>query len=130
MPLQGSGIVIFNTKRTHILLILDSRSEKWSIPKGHWETYDASLLDTAIREVQEETHFLWGYDYMIDCTAGVFLNYMIYEGYAPSMQLRAQSSEKEHVSKIAWIDLQTILTLPINHVTKLWYYAYSRTQTS
>lgn len=130
MPIQGAGIVIFNKERTHVLFIKDSRSNKWSIPKGHWETYDETLLDTAIREVQEETWLLWGYDYMIDQIAGKISNYMIYESTALSMQLRQTSSEKEHVSEIAWIDIKTISSLHTNLVTSLWYRNYCRTHTS
>lgn len=54
---RGSGF-IFTTPDSNILLVQDSRSQKWGFCKGHVERSDANTLATAIREANEELGLL------------------------------------------------------------------------
>lgn len=49
------GMLILNTELTHILLVRGRVARKWGPPKGHREPTDKSSLETAFREVFEET---------------------------------------------------------------------------
>ena len=55
MNYAGAGFVILSSDLSSILLVHDARSSKWGFPKGHRESYDKCDLDTAVREVWEET---------------------------------------------------------------------------
>ena len=126
MTITGAGIVIYSPDKTHILLIKDSRSRKWSIPKGAVESFDDSFIATAIREVQEESGFVWGIDYMIDHIDGEFTQYMIFSGTASSNQLRFTECLKEFVEEVKWIPVFDVHKLNLNFVTLLWERQYLR----
>lgn len=55
MSYAGAGFVLLSSDLYSILLVHDSRSNKWGFPKGHREAYDADDLATAKRELLEET---------------------------------------------------------------------------
>jgi 8-oxo-dGTP pyrophosphatase MutT (NUDIX family) len=120
MAPNGAGIVLFNKAHTHILLIKDSRSKKWSMPKGQYEEYDDSYLSTAIRETLEETGLYWGYDYLLNEIAGTFGKYLIFEGYVLSDTLRKTSCPEHFVECIEWVDLTNINNYITNLPTSLW----------
>jgi 8-oxo-dGTP pyrophosphatase MutT (NUDIX family) len=120
MSPNGAGIILFNKANTHILLIKDSRSKKWSMPKGQYESYDDSYLDTAIRETLEETGLYWGYDYLLNEIAGTYGKYVIFEGYVLSDTLRKTSCLEHFVECIEWVDLKNIHTYVTNLPTSLW----------
>lgn len=122
--ISGAGIVIYSPDRTHILLIKDSRSHKWSIPKGSVESYDDALIATAIREVQEESGYTWGIDYMIDQIDGQFTQYLIFSGIAISDNLRFTSCLKEFVEEVKWIPVMNMHKLRLNFVSILWERKY------
>jgi 8-oxo-dGTP pyrophosphatase MutT (NUDIX family) len=58
MTYAGAGFVVLSSDLQSILLVLDSRSNKWGFPKGHRESYDKDDLATAKRELFEETGIL------------------------------------------------------------------------
>lgn len=62
---EGAGIQLYNPQRTHTLLVQGLRSGRWGWTKGHREPSDNSWLETAIREVKEESGFLYGIHYAI-----------------------------------------------------------------
>jgi hypothetical protein len=51
---KGGGIILLNSNCS-ILLVRDTKSKKIGFPKGHYENYDKTPYDTAIRELNEET---------------------------------------------------------------------------
>ena len=54
MNYSGAGFILL-TPDFRVLLVQDAKSKKWGFPKGHREDTDLSDIDTAQREVQEET---------------------------------------------------------------------------
>lgn len=54
MNYTGAGFILM-TPDFRVLLVQDAKSKKWGFPKGHREESDASDIETAQREVQEET---------------------------------------------------------------------------
>ncbi len=54
MTYTGAGFILF-TPDFRVLLVQDAKSKKWGFPKGHREDTDASDIETAQREVLEET---------------------------------------------------------------------------
>lgn len=118
MRLTGAGILLYNVNQTHILLVKDSLSKKWSIPKGQYENFDDNLLITAIREVEEETGLMWFYDYIIDKRLGKSNNYLFYEGKVYSNTLRKISCLKENVELIEWAEISKLSEYSMNSATK------------
>jgi len=55
MNYAGAGFILLSSDLSTILLVNDTRTNKWGFPKGHREEYDANDLETSIREVKEET---------------------------------------------------------------------------
>jgi len=52
---KGAGIILFDKDDLSLLLVRDTKSKKFGFPKGHYEKYDKTPFDTAIRELNEET---------------------------------------------------------------------------
>ncbi len=50
----GAGLILL-TPDFRVLLVQDAKTQKWGFPKGHREDYDENDVQTAIREVYEET---------------------------------------------------------------------------
>jgi 8-oxo-dGTP pyrophosphatase MutT (NUDIX family) len=59
-----AGVILQSTDR--YLLVQSRFTGKWSFTKGHAESHDINLLETATREVKEETGFLETLHYTID----------------------------------------------------------------
>lgn len=59
-----AGIILQSADR--YLLVQSRFTGKWSFTKGHAEPWDINLLETATREVKEETGFLETIHYTID----------------------------------------------------------------
>lgn len=54
MNIKKSGAVIINNKKDSVLLLYRGDLKDWTFPKGHVE-YGENYIETAIREVKEET---------------------------------------------------------------------------
>jgi len=59
-----AGVILQSADR--YLLVQSRFTGKWSFTKGHTEPHDINLLETATREVKEETGFLETIHYTID----------------------------------------------------------------
>lgn len=71
IPFEGAGVQLFSPDRQSTLLVQGKKSKRWGWTKGHREDVDATWLDTAIREVKEESGFEVDRDYWI-CTKEPF----------------------------------------------------------
>jgi 8-oxo-dGTP pyrophosphatase MutT (NUDIX family) len=50
-----ASAVVLSPERQHVLLVYHRRLRRWLQPGGHVEASDATVVDTARREVEEET---------------------------------------------------------------------------
>jgi 8-oxo-dGTP pyrophosphatase MutT (NUDIX family) len=60
---QGAGVQLFRGEK--VLLVQGFRSGKWGFPKGHRELSDLDWKSVALREVKEETGYVYGIDYAL-----------------------------------------------------------------
>jgi 8-oxo-dGTP pyrophosphatase MutT (NUDIX family) len=51
-----ASAVVLSPDRTRVVLVYHERLARWLQPGGHVEPYDADLIHTARREVEEETN--------------------------------------------------------------------------
>lgn len=122
---NGVGIVIFHPDREHVLMICDSRSKKWSFPKGQVEECDVCTVATGIREVKEETGFVYLHDYTIDLySSEKYGNYMLYEGQSLRDTLVYENRPDEYVEKVSWIPIEGVSKLDKNYPS--WQFSVSR----
>lgn len=54
MTYEGAGLILF-TPDVKVLIVQDANTGKWGFPKGHREPQDSGDLETACRELLEET---------------------------------------------------------------------------
>lgn len=122
---NGVGIVIFHPDMRSVLMICDSRSRKWSFPKGRVEESDAYPLATGIREVEEETGFIHLHDYRVDpIKKGIYGNYLLYEGLSLRDTLVCDYKLDEYVEQISWIPIENVSKLDKNYTS--WQFSVSR----
>ena len=114
-----AGIIIFNPNGDAVLMIRDSRNRMWSFPKGGWERCDSSQLKTAVREVREETGFLYDIDYSVDLGGEILdiLGYVFFQGVASRTELYMTENLQEYVARIEWVPLERLSTLRMNRVS-------------
>jgi len=60
---EGAGIQLF--KGNQVLLVQGIRSGKWGFPKGNRELIDLDWKGAALREVAEETSYIYDVDYTL-----------------------------------------------------------------
>jgi len=63
---ERAGIIL--NYKDRYLLVQNKFSFRWSFTKGHVEPFDVDLLETAQREVKEESGYLEHENYVIDDT--------------------------------------------------------------
>lgn len=124
-PRAAAGMAILNPSKTAILMVRQMCNDLWSLPKGGVESHDLFTLNTAIREVKEETGFEMFADYIpLDVTAPSVFTFdsgnihHIFHAVATSDELRAPPSPDE-IKEVAWIPLEEVLTLKINAITRM-----------
>ena len=115
MNYAGAGLLILSPDFKQILLVHDARSRKWGFPKGHRESFDASDLATAVREVGEETGLTLE-DYTV--YPDVFKISKGSQSYLFRYAVLKHEKNKQHIkagpsyeiSDICWTPLQQLLT--------------------
>lgn len=108
----GAGFIII-TPDFRVLLVQDAKTKKWGFPKGHREVEDTDDLQTAIREVQEETG--------IQSTSYIVENspFRITKGsssyifrYAIMNQQSGYIQNCKEISRIQWIPILDLMQNP------------------
>lgn len=114
-----AGIVIFHPTEDAVLMIRDSRNRMWSFPKGGWERCDSSQLKTGVREVREETGFLYNTDYRVFLGSEIFdiQGYVFFQGIASRTDLYMTENLQEYVARIEWVPFERLGSLRMNHVS-------------
>lgn len=112
---KSCGAIVYRKHHgnTEILLIKHVNSGHWSFPKGHVE-YDETEIETATREIKEET----GIDVIIDPTFRETVSYspkkdtskivVYFIAKAKNFDLIPQ---EEEISEIKWVEIGHALTL-------------------
>ncbi len=114
-----AGIVINHPTEDAVLMVCDSRNNLWSFPKGGHESYDSSQLSTAIREVREETGFVYRKDYDVLRWLDIvdIHSYVFFRGIAIHSKLPFKTCTTEYVKSVAWIPLSGLQKLRMNYVS-------------
>ena len=96
-------------KHKNRLLLVQSRGNMWGFPKGSLELNE-SVLDCALREVQEETSLLIPFT---EDDKKYYLNDIVFfyknlEGVPPIDHQKIRKMKNNDCSGIAWIDLECL----------------------
>jgi 8-oxo-dGTP pyrophosphatase MutT (NUDIX family) len=112
---RGAGILL-KTQDDHYLLVQEAKApNKWGFPKGHTEPEDTSPLETAMRELQEETG-LTSTSYTI--TRGPFQllkgeeYYWFYEAMLQSEEVVPCIQNPEETLDIRWVPKADLIHPP------------------
>ena len=112
----GAGIIL---TLDNSVLLLQGVKGPWSFPKGHMEPSDATTLDTAIREMWEETGYVLGLDYEI-VSDKMRLDKRVYWMARPLRSLQDPIlSPREHKA-FKWVPIEDIEWLNTNTGVKVW----------
>jgi 8-oxo-dGTP pyrophosphatase MutT (NUDIX family) len=91
----------------------------WSFPKGGWERCDSSQLKTSVREVREETGFIYNTDYRVFLGSEILdiQGYVFFQGIASRTDLYMTENLQEYVARIEWVPFERLSSLRMNHVS-------------
>ena len=97
---KGAGMILFDKDNLSILLVRDTKSKKFGFPKGHYEKYDKTPFETAIRELNEETGLTREdieliYDYPIMCKN----KYYFWIGKIKKINNNYKNPERDNITK-------------------------------
>lgn len=121
-----AGLILTNDKNEY-LVVKDTRSKKWSFPKGGKEDCDKYLTETAEREMFEETGFVVGRDYTYDIynhvvcvvqTKEYISIYYFFVGKCIKNDLYFTQKLDEHIEEIKFVSPYELVRLDLNYVTK------------
>lgn len=116
----GGGLVILHPSQSSVLLVRDSRNQKWGFPKGRYELEDHDLLATAIRETREETGFLLDTHYTLSNKARSCANTRLVLAQALTPDLPITECAEHNVAEIAWVPFSDLDSLSTNLPLRLW----------
>lgn len=108
--LVGAGFILRNSL-FQILLVCDARSNRWGFPKGHPERCDnGQPLNTAIREVWEETGLKALEHYTIDSTKPRRIGKRLYySGVSDAISFEGATAEATEISDVRWWSISDLL---------------------
>lgn len=118
--LEGAGVQLFSPDRQSTLLVQGKKSKRWGWTKGHREHVDASWLDTAIREVKEESGFELEKDYWLcSSTPTQWGKRLYWQGITFADKPTPVHNENEHTS-IGWFSNNELASLKLGRDVEEW----------
>ena len=114
------GGILLNPSLSKVVIILNRYSEqtgnpKWGLPKGHRDHEDESFQECATREIYEET----GIRTCINAnTPRIKINDTYYFVMIINENTRFNPHDKGEISKVKWMDIDQIDSLPCNRGLK------------
>ena len=119
VELEGAGIQLFTPDRQKTLLV-QGKSGRWGWTKGHREPFDTNWLETAIREVREESGFDLGNEYWIcSSTPQQWGKRLYWQGITKYDMPEPRHNIYEHLA-IAWFPLDNLSNLPLGKDVLEW----------
>lgn len=115
----ASGMIL--RYNNYFLLVLENKRKQWSFPKGKKDLNDISSLETALRELEEETNIviqnidknIKGYTTVKQC---IFYEY-IYDDVPPVINF----SKNVEILDIKWVHINNINDYNLNFLTELYF---------
>ena len=121
MDSPRAGLVVYHPSAWAILLIRDTRTNIWSLPKGRVESYDRDLVDAAVRETYEETGFILDKHYrLLSHVFEVHGKARLFYAEAKTSMLPFSSCIEQHVAEVAWVPIQDIQSIHGNLPLRSW----------
>jgi 8-oxo-dGTP pyrophosphatase MutT (NUDIX family) len=110
--LNGAGVCLFDSELKKILLVKDSRSKKWSFPKGRFEL-EETIFQTAVRETFEETKLAYLTDYtaISDSIYVCDRYYIIFAKVNKDYNKELRADISWNVEEIKWFSKSELLEL-------------------
>lgn len=120
LPLEGAGVQLFSPDRQSTLFVQGGKSGRWGWTKGHREPSDTSWLETAVREVKEESGFILGQDYYIcKSTPDQYGKRLYWQGITYESLPQPFHNSAEH-QNIAWVSLDSLSTFHVTRDVEEW----------
>ena len=112
------GIILINDKR-QCLMVHQVKSGVWGIPKGHVNNNE-SIYDCAIREFSEETGLYIPYHGFKRCgyISTIFGHAFVFRT-PPDFKWDFNPIDKVEIDNVMWINLSTVLNVPLNCFSKM-----------
>jgi 8-oxo-dGTP pyrophosphatase MutT (NUDIX family) len=104
----------------YFLLVLEKKKNNWSFPKGKKDLNDFNSLNTALRELKEETNIHVDYNSKNIKNSYMIKKCIFYE-YEFSTVPEILYVESVEVKEIKWFKLDEINSIPLNYLTKKYF---------
>jgi len=101
------------------VLLLQGLSGIWSFPKGHGEDYDLTPIDTAVREMEEETGYRLNIDYELVGDA-IRLDKKFYWHARPLRSLRKPTLDAKEHKDCRWVPVEDLAWFNTNGGVRVW----------
>ena len=121
---ERAGIILYRDNQ--YLLVQNRNTSKWSFTKGHSEPFDVNLLETATREVKEESGYLESEHYTIRAGPYEYGRSMYWYGEVYTTAPHPTLKKDEHFG-IGWFTRPEIQLLRTNKDIRVWLKNETRT---
>jgi 8-oxo-dGTP pyrophosphatase MutT (NUDIX family) len=115
---EGAGVHLVDNNQ--VLMVQGARSGKWGFPKGHREEFDIDWLQTANREIKEETGYVKGINYEICDDIPRHWGTRIYWS-ARVLQHRDIIINRTEHRDVKWIPIEEVGSMKVTRDVEEWY---------